>query len=573
MKNIELKWFRKTKISIFFLMSFVICFVVLFEEMNVVSAETVYVATDGSGDYNCDGVDDQTEINQAMNNASVGDIVHIKAGTYILNYGFDAIFASGSIDMKDGVILEGEDDKTILRLKDGYNYTEYIGLISSSKAGRTTDITIRNLCLDANLANTPDLRKGVDGSYGILIFGAQNCLIDGVRIENTSLDGIAISRWSSNNLTIKNCNIQKIGHDGIFGHVSLDNCLIENNYIDVLGGAQGNGNKAIRVGGDNLTIRNNTAIGGWSAINGGGNNIIIENNRVSAVIAAGIEFGGSNVTIKNNVIYDVSYGMWTPSGIGIHLSSNPSNIYILSNTIDGGAGGDGIRIEDGDGIHIKNNIITDWGDYGINNIDGSNVFASYNNITNSGISNYNGVSPGPGSISEDPLFASVTRTDMVLDENNDFRLKSQYGRWNDTTWVNDDVTSPCIDAGEPSSNYSNEPSPNGGRINIGAYGNTNEASKSYIYNRFDTEIEVLVYPNPYRDDQGWPEKVTFNNLPAEATMRIYAISGELVKIIKHKATVDGGSEEWDVSDIASGVYIYSIISPSGNKEGKISIIK
>ena len=45
-------------------------------------------------------------------------------------------------------------------------------------------------------------------------------------------------------------------------------------------------------------------------------------------------------------------------------------------------------------------------------------------------------------------------------------------------WVTDDVTSPCIDAGDPASDYANEPAPNGGRINLGCYGNTAEASKS-----------------------------------------------------------------------------------------------
>lgn len=39
-----------------------------------------------------------------------------------------------------------------------------------------------------------------------------------------------------------------------------------------------------------------------------------------------------------------------------------------------------------------------------------------------------------------------------------------------------DVVSLCIDAGNPYSVYRNEPSPNGSRINQGAYGNTNEAA-------------------------------------------------------------------------------------------------
>jgi hypothetical protein len=38
--------------------------------------------------------------------------------------------------------------------------------------------------------------------------------------------------------------------------------------------------------------------------------------------------------------------------------------------------------------------------------------------------------------------------------------------------------SPCIDAGDPTSDFSNEPQPNGGRINMGAYGNTPEAASA-----------------------------------------------------------------------------------------------
>jgi len=63
--------------------------------------------------------------------------------------------------------------------------------------------------------------------------------------------------------------------------------------------------------------------------------------------------------------------------------------------------------------------------------------------------------------------------------NGDYHLKSAQGRWNGTEWVTTDViTSNCINAGDPTSLYTNEPEDNGDRINIGRYGNTAEASKS-----------------------------------------------------------------------------------------------
>ena len=58
-----------------------------------------------------------------------------------------------------------------------------------------------------------------------------------------------------------------------------------------------------------------------------------------------------------------------------------------------------------------------------------------------------------------------------------FYLKSTFGTWNGASWEIMSKDSPVIDAGDPFSDYSNEPMPNGGRINMGAYGNTPEASK------------------------------------------------------------------------------------------------
>jgi len=82
--------------------------------------------------------------------------------------------------------------------------------------------------------------------------------------------------------------------------------------------------------------------------------------------------------------------------------------------------------------------------------------------------------PGLGNIDIDPLFADPN--------SGDFHLKSQAGRWDEANgnWVQDDVTSPCIDAGDPNSPIGYDPFPNGGVINMGAYGGTAQASKSYF---------------------------------------------------------------------------------------------
>jgi Leucine-rich repeat (LRR) protein len=95
--------------------------------------------------------------------------------------------------------------------------------------------------------------------------------------------------------------------------------------------------------------------------------------------------------------------------------------------------------------------------------------------------------PGAGDLSADPLFAepghwsdagtpSYSYDDFWVA--GDHHLHSQAGRWDCAarTWVTDTLSSPCIDAGDPNANCMAEPSPNGDRINLGAYGGTSQAS-------------------------------------------------------------------------------------------------
>ena len=62
----------------------------------------------------------------------------------------------------------------------------------------------------------------------------------------------------------------------------------------------------------------------------------------------------------------------------------------------------------------------------------------------------------------------------------DYHLTSQEGHWNQQTllWVADEVSSPCLDQGDPGYLLFNEPIPHGSVINMGAYGGTTEASLS-----------------------------------------------------------------------------------------------
>lgn len=81
-------------------------------------------------------------------------------------------------------------------------------------------------------------------------------------------------------------------------------------------------------------------------------------------------------------------------------------------------------------------------------------------------------SEGEGNISQDPLFGDA--------EGGEYHLLAERGRFVSAygLWSFDTKTSPCVDAGNPLLSPGTERMPNGGRINMGAFGGTPEASLS-----------------------------------------------------------------------------------------------
>jgi parallel beta-helix repeat protein len=156
-------------------------------------------------------------------------------------------------------------------------------------------------------------------------------------------------------------------------------------------------------------------------------------------------------------------------------------------------------------VGVANCILGDGGNEIWNN-DGSIIGVNYSDIQGGQASIFDpceAVVWSEGNIDVDPLFAELgyrvdsNNPNVIVEPNEpdavwidgDYHLKSEVGRWDGVSesWVVDDVTSPCIDAGDPNSLVGDEPEPNGGRINMGAYGGTAEASKS------PTGAEQIVY--------------------------------------------------------------------------------
>jgi predicted outer membrane repeat protein len=354
--------------------------------------------------------------------------------------------------------------------------------------------------------------------------------------NKTNGDGGAIYNNINSDINITECNFINNHANrggGIFNRTSnptVTNCDFINNVADLYGGGYSNSyssnsilinctfidNSADSLGGgidiesgepilDGCTFRKNTAR------NGGGifcedSNAIITNCIISdnvSNICAGIDCSGqdsptiTNSTITGNYAYSF--------GAGICNFRNPiTNCIIAGNSTPGDGGG---LFECSSPI-INCTIIGNSAGYG-----GGTVYCS-GQITNSIIWNnrpeqvsywhdevtysniQNGWS-GLGNINIDPCFvdpgywdANGTPDDMNDDYfvTGDYHLKSQGWRWDFERhrWDWDNVTSRCIDAGNPGSPLADEllsiPDDQNNqwginkRINMGVYGGTAEAS-------------------------------------------------------------------------------------------------
>jgi len=102
---------------------------------------------------------------------------------------------------------------------------------------------------------------------------------------------------------------------------------------------------------------------------------------------------------------------------------------------------------------------------------------------------------------------------------------------------------------------------------------------------------IYVVPNPYvvtnaiEPTNKLPGKsrgerrIYFENLPMECKIRIFTLSGELVKVLSHSSTSQAGRENWDLLNadgfsVAYGIYFAHIDAPGiGEKLIKFAIIK
>ncbi|MBN1507725.1 MAG: hypothetical protein JW955_12815 [Sedimentisphaerales bacterium] len=199
-------------------------------------------------------------------------------------------------------------------------------------------------------------------------------------------------------------------------------------------------------------------------------------------------------------------GNRAPDANGAAICCMGSNATFINCTISGnraGPGGAALRLIDSNAAVI-NSIL--WGNAPAEILPGG---TSRPAIRHSDVA---GGWRGQDCIDVDPMFAGIgVWLDPDLDDpharwlQGDYHLQSQMGRYQPArdAWTQDQATSPCIDAGDPCSPGGPEPSPNGGVINMGAYGGTVEASKSWSDDPIhfpDTNLKAAVEEELWMSD-------------------------------------------------------------------------
>lgn len=299
----------------------------------------------------------------------------------------------------------------------------------------------------------------------------ENCTITKNELLDPGWDYEAAGICNLGNLTLANCTFSHHGN-AMYNKgatVSLQNCTFFENAdgSDIGGGAICNQDSDLSLV-DCVLRGNNGGIIGGGAIRSIGSDLVLRNCIFSGnegVVGGAMYNQSSNLTLANCILA----GNQAAAGGAIY--NDRSKPTLINCTFSGNKGWPG----PGGGAGAMNNVNSNptlvncilWGDWP------DEIYAG----TGTPVVTYCDVQggwPGEGNIDADPSFADPNK--------GDYHLKSQAGRYDPKgqNWVQDDMTSPCIDAGSLTNPIGLEPFPNWGVVNMGAYGGTAQASKSYF---------------------------------------------------------------------------------------------
>jgi hypothetical protein len=467
--------------------------------------KVIYVDDDGQANFD--------NIQSGIDNAESGDTVLVAPGEYVI--AAPITFRGKAITVKS----EAGQDETTIRM--GTPADTNRGSVVIFENNETTESVLDGFTITGG-SGFWFPPESAWGGGGILFIASSGTVKDCAIVQNQAKDaGGGVMAYSGASPTLINCtvaqNTAKSG-GGVMAYsessTTLTDCIIKSNsatgvtmWVDGFGGGLHCSYSSL------LTLSNCSITGNSAGISSGGvfcgtdssvtmTHCTITNN-TSQRYCGVMECAHGSVFLTNCLLAR-NTGAWNGGALGCVWSD--SSMTISNCTIWGNKGGSsagGVGCWHGSSVTVTNSIIREntspvgreieVRDFGSTlDIAHSNVSGGQNVVSVEGGSVLNW---GQGNIDAEPLFAKpgywadVNDLNVVVEPDDpnavwidgDYHLKSQAGRWdpNSKSWVkDDDVTSPCIDAGDPNSDWTAELWPHGERINMGAYGGTSQASRS-----------------------------------------------------------------------------------------------
>ncbi|MCA9137876.1 MAG: right-handed parallel beta-helix repeat-containing protein, partial [Planctomycetales bacterium] len=421
------------------------------------------------------------------------------------------------------------------------NGTEVVGNVAEANGGSGIVMTGSGALVQGNTSQG-------NNQSGIVVPGS-SLVYDNTVIGNAS-NGISISGGGtvvgSSDLSLGRGNIVKdngangisaysatIAGNTVSGHT--DGIGISSRGVIARNVVSGNREGIRSVGGasiDGNRIFDHTEYGVFTHGSATVSNNTIYDSRDGVVIEYEYHSAGATATVRNNLIYNQSRQA---------IRTNTPNDVFENNTVYQ-TSGDGLVAQGAVGTKARNNIfVVDQGvalsvssdslvgfdsDFNLFHVGASGNIGSWNGYDKASLSSWQISSFGDrNSIVSDPLFVDpngpgnqlgfVNGADDGRDD--DFHVMSLVGRftgslapvvdaatglpqWLPVVEVVDVVQSPAIDRGDTLTTLTNEPATNGGYVNLGAYGNTEQASKS------PGDFLFVSTPN---GSENWPAARTF----------------------------------------------------------------